>query len=105
MKRNTKRLVIALLCIALSACLIGSIVFVVSGNTRYFEGEAEEYYQSLLAAGFPTDYARPLTELHLLHPEWSFEPLLITEGNPLYRWDYIIEQETEDPSLNLISGN
>ena len=105
MKRNPKKLIIALVCVALSTCLIGGIVFVVSGNTRYFEGDAEEYYQSLLAAGFPEDYARPLTELHLLHPEWSFEPLLITEGNPLYRWDYIIEQETEDPSLNLISGN
>lgn len=105
MKRKSRKLALVLVCIALVAVLIGGIVFVVSGNTRYFEGDAEEYYQSLLAAGFPEDYARPLTELHLLHPEWEFEPLLITEGNSLYRWDYIITQETEDPSLNLISGN
>lgn len=105
MKKKSKKLALVLVCIALVAVLIGGIVFVVSGNTRYFEGEAEEYYQSLVAAGFPEDYARPLTELHLLHPEWEFEPLLITEGNSLYRWDYIIQQETNDPSLNLISGN
>lgn len=105
MKRRSKKLVLALVCIALVACLIGGVVLVVSGNTRYFEGEAQIYYESLIDAGFPEDYARPLTELHLLHPEWSFTPLLITEGNPLYRWDYIIEQETNDPALNLISGS
>lgn len=105
MKRKSKKLVLALVCVALVIGLIGGVVLVVSGNTRYFEGEAEEYYQSLLAAGFPEDYARPLTELHLLHPNWSFEPLLITEGNSLYRWDYIIEQETKDKELNLISGD
>ena len=70
MKKKSKKLALVLVCIALVAVLIGGIVFVVSGNTRYFEGEAEEYYQSLVAAGFPEDYARPLTELHLLHPEW-----------------------------------
>lgn len=104
MKRKSKKLVLALVCVALVACLIGGVVLVVSGNTRYFEGEAQVYYESLIAAGFPEDYARPLTELHLLHPEWSFTPLLITDGNPLYRWDYVIEQETKDAETNLISG-
>lgn len=104
MKRKSKKLVLALVCVALIACLVGGVVFVVSGNTRYFEGAAEEYYQSLLAKGFPEDYARPLTELHLLHPEWDFSPLLVTEGNPLYRWDYVIDQETKDAETNLISG-
>lgn len=105
MKRKSKKLIWALVCLALIACLVGGIVFVVSGNTRYFEGAAEEYYQSLLAQGFPEDYARPLTELHLLHPEWSFSPLLISDEKPLYRWNYIIEQETKDPDLNLIAGS
>ncbi len=104
MKRKSKKLVLALVCVALVACLVGGVVFVVSGNTRYFEGAAEEYYQELLSQGFPEDYARPLTELHLLHPEWSFTPLLITEGNPLYRWDYVIREETKDADTNLISG-
>lgn len=93
-----------LVCVVLVVGLVGGVVLVVSGNTRYFEGMAEEYYQSLLAQGFPEDYARPLTELHLLHPEWSFTPLLITDGNPLYRWDYVIEQETKNADTNLISG-
>ncbi len=104
MKRKSKKLVWALVSIALIACLIGGVVLVVSGNTRYFEGEAEVYYQELLAAGFPEDYARPLTELHLLHPEWDFTPLLITEGNALYRWDYVIKEETKEADTNLISG-
>ena len=105
MKRSSKKIVFFLVCLVLIASLAGGIVLVVSGNTRYFEGEAEAYYQELLALGFPEDYARPLTELHLLHPEWTFTPLLITEGNPLYSWDYIIAQETKDADLNLISGN
>lgn len=104
MKRKSRKLVLSLVCVVLVACLVGGVVFVVSGNTRYFEGDAEVYYQELLAAGFPEDYARPLTELHLLHPEWTFTPLLITEGNPLYRWDYVINQETKDADTNLISG-
>ena len=105
MKRMPKKLVLALVCVILAACLIGGIVLVVSGNTRYFEGEAEVYYQELLDAGFPEDYARSLTELHLLHPSWSFTPLLITEGNALYRWNYIIDKETEKPDTNLISDS
>ena len=105
MKRKSKKLVLALVCTLLAACLVGGVVLVVSGNTRYFEGDAEIYYQELLAAGFPEDYALSLTELHLLHPEWSFTPLLITEGNALYRWDYVINQETKDAETNLIAGN
>ena len=104
MKRRSKKIVFLLVCLVLIAGLVGGIVLVVSGNTRYFEGEAEVYYQELLAMGFPEDYARPLTELHLLHPEWSFTPLLITEGNPLYRWDYIIGEETKEADTNLISS-
>ena len=104
MKKKSKKLILVLVCVVLVACLIGGVVLVVSGNTRYFEGEAEVYYQSLLAAGFPEEYAYSLTELHLLHPEWTFTPLLITEGNPLYRWDYVIDQETKDAETNLISG-
>lgn len=104
MKKKSRKIIFVLICVALIACLIGGIVLIVSGNTRYFEGEAEAYYQSLLAAGFPEEYAYPLTELHLLHPEWNFTPLLITEGNSRYTWDYVIEQETKDADTNLISG-
>lgn len=85
----------------LSSAVIGSI-FYASGNDRFFEGSAQTYYEELLQAGFPSDYAAPLTELHLLHPEWEFVPLLITEQEPTYTWDYIIEKETEDPDNNLV---
>ena len=103
MKRKSKKLVFSLVCVALVACLVGGAVLVFSGHACYFEGEAQEYYASLLALGFPEDYARPLTELHLLHPEWNFSPLFITREKSLYRWDYVIEQETKESDTNLIS--
>ena len=68
----------------------------------YFEGEAQLYYLSLLEKGFPEDYAKELTELHLLHPDWQFEPLLISQTNASYTWDYVIDQETKEPETNLV---
>ncbi len=94
---------VLLVAVFVSTLVIGS-VFGASGSTRFFQGKAEEYYQSLLLKGFPADYAASLTELHLLHPTWTFEPLLITEENSRYTWDYIIEKETEDADTNLISA-
>lgn len=97
---------IKILCLILVISFFPIMIFVLAtAETRYFDGDAETYYQELLAQGFPEDYAYSLTELHLLHPEWSFTPLLITEQNPLYRWDYIIEQETKDADTNLISAS
>ena len=104
MKKMPKWMKILCLILALSLIPIATLVWA-NADTRYFEGEAEVYYQELLGAGFPEDYARSLTELHLLHPNWSFTPLLITEGNTLYRWNYVIEKETEKPDTNLISGS
>ena len=72
-------------------------------SNRFYEGEALAYYNGLLAQGFPESYAEELTELHLLHPTWSFEPLLISSTNADFTWDYVIERETEDPSTNLIA--
>jgi beta-N-acetylglucosaminidase len=68
----------------------------------YFEGEAHLFYFSLLEKGFPHDYAKELTELHLLHPNWSFEPLMISQINAIYTWDHVIMQETKNPQTNLI---
>ena len=104
MKKMPKWMRILCLILVISFFPVVTLIWA-NADTRYFEGDAEVYYQELLDAGFPEDYAHSLTELHLLHPNWSFTPLLITEGNSLYRWDYIIEQETTDPSLNLISSN
>jgi len=64
------------------------------------------YKQHLLSLGFPEDYIEPLYELHLLHPEWSFEPLKVTSLNSKYSWDYVIRMETVDsPKRSLISAS
>ncbi len=86
--------------------LLTSIVILcttANASEPYFEGEAKVYYDNLIASGFPPAYATELTELHLLHPTWSFVPLLVTETNKAYTWDYVIGKETENPETNLIS--
>lgn len=93
--------VIVLLVVALAVPL----VLRVSGSERYFSGEAEVYYNSLIERGFPQDYAVSLTELHLLHPNWEFEPLLITEEEPQYTWNYVIDKETEKGETNVVYSN
>lgn len=65
-----------------------------------------DYKQHLRSLGFPEDYIEPLYELHLLHPEWSFEPLKVTSLNSKYSWDYVIRMETVDsPKRSLISAS
>ena len=102
MKKMPKWLRIVCLILAISILPITTL-FLANADNCFFEGDAEVYYQELLDAGFPKDYAQSLTELHLLHPNWSFTPLLITEGNSLYTWNYIIEQETKEADNNLIA--
>lgn len=63
----------------------------------------DPYTQMLIDKGFPLSYAKRLTELHYLHPAWEFEPLLITELEPTYTWEYVIGKETENPKTNLIN--
>lgn len=66
----------------------------------------EAYKRHLRLLGFPEDYIQPLYELHLLHPEWQFEPLNVTALNSKYNWDYVIHMETEDsPGRSLISSS
>lgn len=68
--------------------------------------QTEEYTQALIDQGFPPSYAQVLTELHYLHPTWEFEPLLVSQMQPQYTWDYVLAQETENPKRNLINkGN
>ncbi|MBE6589130.1 MAG: hypothetical protein E7643_03035 [Ruminococcaceae bacterium] len=90
-KRNrTARRVLA----CLLACLFAfPASLFVTAEDNPFEGDAAAYYLTLTEQGFPADYARSLTELHLLHPTWSFTPLLITETESTYTWDYVIAQE------------
>lgn len=63
---------------------------------------ATAYEQSLLNAGFPQSYVTKLSALHKLHPNWKFEPLLVTKQKPAYTWKYVIGKETESNQRNLI---
>ncbi|MBQ8432346.1 MAG: hypothetical protein IJX28_05635 [Clostridia bacterium] len=109
MKAKAKKILVS----ALSAVMIGALLLAVGlslrmeGSTteRFFSGDAQTYYESLLDAGFPKDYAVSLTELHLLHPNWVFLPLQITQTNEAYTWDYVIKKETENPLTNLIPAS
>lgn len=67
--------------------------------------QTDPYTQELIDKGFPAAYAQKLTELHYLHPTWEFEPLLITQMNSQYTWEYVLNKETENPKTNLINKN
>ena len=107
MKSMTKKIVryslFTLTMLMILVLLVQQVILSPSGSECYFSGDAEVYYQELIAAGFPEDYAAPLTELHLLHPNWSFVPLDITSQNAKHTWSYVIDQETKTEDLNLIS--
>lgn len=92
----------ALVVVLLVVALVVPMVFQANGSERYFSGDAEVYYESLIEKGFPRDYAASLTELHLLHPSWEFTPLLITEEEPQYTWSYVIDKETEKGETNVV---
>lgn len=64
-----------------------------------------DYMQELSEKGFSKSYILPLIELHNLHPQWVFEPLLITELKPTYTWSYVFYQESRDPDTNLVSAS
>ncbi|MBE6552753.1 MAG: hypothetical protein E7666_00265 [Ruminococcaceae bacterium] len=102
-KERVRTLLSILLLVALLSTLILQMMLSPSGNDCFFSGDAETYYQSLLDAGFPEDYATALTELHLLHPTWEFKPLLVSELEPTHTWKYVLDRETADADLNLIS--
>ena len=104
MKAKPNRVAGLLVCVLLIGTLTASIPFSVSSSEISFTGEAAVYYQSLLEAGFPADYAEPLTELHLLHPAWEFVPLLVTSQNAALTWNYVLQKETASPGINVISG-
>lgn len=91
-----------LLFLIVLAILISKLIFPAQGSSRIFMGASEEYYQSLKDAGFPDDYAAALTELHMLHPTWSFSPLEVTKNQPQYTWSYVIDKEHEKAYNNII---
>ena len=105
MKRKAGRTVSAILAVLTVLSLPLLLMLSTSGNGVPFTGTAAEYCDALIAEGFPEDYAVALTKLYLLHPNWSFVPLKITETNSYYTWDHVIKKETEFPTINLVSSN
>ena len=71
-------------------------------GAELYRYDRESYYGELIAKGFPEDYAEPLSRLMTAHPNWSFEPLLVSELDGAYTFDYILKKETENPSTNLV---
>ena len=103
MKRKYKLLSVLLASVLLISALM-ALPFSASGPDAPFTGIAVEYYRELITKGFPKDYAQSLTNLHLLHPDWIFTPLNVTQTNASYTWNYVIQKETETPTINLVSG-
>ena len=62
------------------------------------------YTAELIEKGFPEDYAKKLSALHKKHPEWTYEPINITElSGGKYTWDYVLYMETDDnPKRSLV---
>ena len=94
MKRSVK-----FISFLLSALMIISVIVPFS-----VEAKNDQYVNELIAKGFPEDYAVKLSALHDKHPNWSFEPLKVTEmSNGKYTWDYVIYMETDDnPKRSLV---
>ena len=103
MKRK-HRILSSLLAVAVIVTLLCTIHLSINGTNVPFTGVVAEYYQGLIDMGFPENYAYSLTNLHLLHPDWSFVPLNVTQTNSSYTWNYVIQKETETPTINLVSG-
>ncbi len=59
-------------------------------------------------AGFPESYCTGLCALSVLHPNWSFEPLLVTElsrkAGENYDFSYVLEQECKEKERSLVSA-
>ncbi len=58
----------------------------------------EDYKQYLRNKGFPETYVTRLADLHVQHPQWIFEPLMVTNINSSFTWDYVIYNEIWGPS-------
>lgn len=93
--KKTKRL---LSCILIVCSIVSCMVFNPSAAT-------DDYAQTLRSAGFPESYIESLCNLHDLHPNWTFTVHNITDlSGGKYTWDYVISQEIEDQSNNLIDS-
>lgn len=109
--KKSKLVWLSLLLVFVTVCSVAAgMTFRTNASDRYFSGEAEVYFQGLMKEGFPESYATALTELHLLHPEWNFTPLLITRQKSSYTWNYVVGEECKSDNKgteprNLISAS
>ena len=81
MKQKMKKIISVFIACIMLLSLSNVLIFQVNGDGVPFTGKVAEYYEELVDQGFPEDYAIALTKLHLLHPNWSFVPLNITDTN------------------------
>lgn len=89
--------------ISLLLCILTVLTAVVFPSAAAGGATIDEYGSRLVSLGFPEDYALKLSELHSLHPTWSFVPLMVSELNSKYTWDYVVRMETEDaPNRSLV---
>ncbi|MBE6733770.1 MAG: hypothetical protein E7563_00305 [Ruminococcaceae bacterium] len=88
--------------VAMTLCLVMLFSCVLTAVPALRAEAATTYEQSLLNAGFPQSYVTKLSALHDRHPNWKFEPLLVTKQKPAYTWSYVIGKETENDQRNLI---
>lgn len=92
---------VALLMAVLAVAVMTAMPVGAAGTSDY-----DEYRSYLRGLGFPDSYVDRLYELHLLHPSWSFEPLMVTQLNSKYTWEYCLYMETDDnPKRSLISAS
>lgn len=105
MTKTIKKCAFFILCAIL---IMSSIPVYVFADETY--SETDEYYSSLIEAGFPEDYSIKLLKIHEAHPNWTFTPLFVTEisrkmNKPQeYSWDLVLQYENrENPKRNLVS--
>ena len=88
--------------VLLLAVLVGN--YAITPNVQ--TSEAADYAQSLRDKGFPESYVTTLTALHSQHPNWQFEPVMITQLDSKMTWDYVTSTENSaagDTYYNLVT--
>ena len=80
--------------------------YIVKSNiTRTVYELSDEYKQSLIQKGFPSEYAERLTILHAIHPNWSFVPSFTGGVNGGLDFNAAVNGEADVIAKNLIDGS
>ncbi len=77
----------------LKKLLAFTLMLAVIASALAFSTSALTFEEEMADKGFPQSYITYLSALHNDHPHWQFEPVLITEMNPTYTFDYVVSQE------------